>query len=242
MRKLAALEWINFVNLIVIKMDLKNYQPLISNLPVRQQCFSTKRKTWGPAEREIDWLKSVNDRLFDSPYEEKSLRISRQDVFDTTNTREKILKAIYWGYPSGMRGNHFVNLLRKIVQIEKTINELLSIPNPSSDDLKQAQADLNDVTGIGISTYSKLLYFADLSFDGNPCLILDERLFNVFRNKTYLQFDHLSGINRASAEKGGYLDYLEAMKAVSLEIGATGEQLELFLFTFGNQLKETSSL
>ena len=141
-----------------------------------------------------------------------------------------------------MRGKHFVNLLGKIVLIEETINGLRSIPNPGSDDLKQAQADLKDVTGIGISTYSKLLYFADLSFDGNPSLILDERLFNVFRNKTYLQFDRLSGINRAASEKGRYLDYLEVMKAVSLEIGVTGEQLELFLFTFGNQLKETSTL
>ena len=149
-------------------MDIKNYQSLITNLPVRQQCFSTKRTTWRSAEKEIGWLESVNYKLFDNA---EILRISRQDVF-----------------------------------------------------------------------YSKLFYFAELSFDGNPCLILDERLFNVFRDKTYSQFDRLSGINRAAAEKGRYLDYLKVMKEVSLEIGATGEQLELFLFTFGNQLKQAEML
>ena len=220
-------------------MDIKNYQTLITHLPVRQQCFSTKRATWRPAEKEIGWLESLNDKLFDNA---ETLRINRQDVFDTTDIREKILKTIYWGYPRNMRGNHFVDLLDDIEKIEKTIDYLRSIENLGRVHLEKAQANFKSVTGIGISTYSKLLYFADLSFDGNPSLILDERLFNVFRNKTYLQFDRLSGINRAASEKGRYLDYLEVMKAVSLEIGVTGEQLELFLFTFGNQLKETSTL
>ncbi len=97
-------------------MDIDNYRILISNLPVRQQCFTTKRTTWVKAEKEIDWLKDLNNKLFDN---KDTLNISRQDIFNTKKSiRELILKTIYWGYTSGMRGNHFVNILKNISTIE----------------------------------------------------------------------------------------------------------------------------
>ena len=76
-------------------MNMDRYKTLISNLPVRQQSFTTKRATWRKAEREIDWLENLNDKLF---VDKDTLSISRQDIFDTVEIRELILKTIYWGY------------------------------------------------------------------------------------------------------------------------------------------------
>ena len=130
-------------------MDIKNYQTLITHLPVRQQCFSTKRATWRPAEKEIGWLESLNDKLFDNA---ETLRINRQDVFDTTDIREKILKTIYWGYPRNMRGNNFVDLLDGdgIEKIENVIDSLRSIGSLGGAHLEKAQANFKSVKCIGI--------------------------------------------------------------------------------------------
>jgi hypothetical protein len=96
-------------------MQINEFKILISNLPVRQQCFTTKRRIWETAESDIVWLKTLNDNLFGN---NKTLTISRQDIFDTTNLRELLIKTIYWGYTGGMRGKHFANILKQIDLIE----------------------------------------------------------------------------------------------------------------------------
>lgn len=74
-------------------MKIANYQTLIFSLPVRQQCFTTKRTTWLKAEREINWLADLNDSLFEN---RKTLTISRQDIFNSNDSIiESIVKTIY---------------------------------------------------------------------------------------------------------------------------------------------------
>jgi hypothetical protein len=81
-------------------MKIDKFEVLISNLPVRQQSFTTKRTTWKTAEDKIDWLGAINDKLFDF---KETLIISRQDIFISNKSiRETILKTIYWGYTAGM--------------------------------------------------------------------------------------------------------------------------------------------
>ena len=74
-------------------MNINSYQILISNLPVKQQSFTTKRETWQKAEKEIDWLPDLNNKLFEN---QNKLNISRQDIFNSSNSiRELILKTIH---------------------------------------------------------------------------------------------------------------------------------------------------
>ena len=214
-------------------MNIESYKILISNLPVRQQCFTTKRKTWNKAENEIEWLKNLNDKLFG---DKKTLTISRQDIFDTKEPREIIIKTIYWGYTAGMRGNHFVNILKYIDTIEDTILTLKQKSNSTTTDFNSLAETFKNVSGLGLSTYSKLLYFFKITFNGNACLILDQRLINVFVSNTYSEFKTLSSINDYNKEKR-YLDFLQLTKQIANTIETEGENIELFLFTFGNNLK-----
>lgn len=217
-------------------MNIDSYKILISNLPVRQQSFKTKRTTWLNAEKDINWLKKLNDNLFgDKP----TLTINRQDIFDTTDLRETIIKTIYWGYTGGMRGNHFVNMLKDIDLIENSFKKLKQTDNPNTDDLNELTTTFKGVTGVGLSTYSKVLYFLNLTFNDNPCLILDQRLINVFASKTYSEFQQLSGIRYDNAEKK-YLDFLRLTNEVSKKLETKGENVEQFLFIFGNNLKTTN--
>ncbi len=214
-------------------MNIESYKILISNLPVRQQCFTTKRTTWTKAESEIHWLKNLNDRLFG---DKKTLTISRQDIFETMEPREAIIKSIYWGYTAGMRGNHFVNILKHIDTIENVLLPLKENLNSTTTDFNYLTLTFKNVGGLGLSTYSKLLYFFKISFNGNPCLILDQRLIDVFASKTYSNFQLLNKIRYSNAEKK-YLDFLQLTRQLANDIETNGENIELFLFTFGNNLK-----
>lgn len=217
-------------------MNIDRYKILISNLPVRQQCFTTKRKTWLKAENEISWLKQLNDNIFG---DKSTLTISRQDIFETNEPREIIIKAIYWGYTGGMRGNHFVNILKHIDSIENSLLYLREKSNLTTTDFNSLTETFKNVSGLGLSTYSKLLYFFKISFNDNLCLILDQRLIDVFASKSYADFQQLSNIRYDNAEKK-YLDFLQLAKQVASKIETEGENIELFLFTFGNNLKATN--
>jgi len=215
-------------------MNIDNYKILITNLPLRKQCFTTKRTTWKKAENEVAWLKTLNDKLFG---DSSTLTISRQDIFDTKELREAIIKTIYWGYMRGMRGNHFVNILNNIDIIEKQLLKLRETENPTTSDFNNMILNFKNVSGLGLSTYSKLLYFLNISFEKNPCLILDQRLINVFKSKAYSNFIQLNKIRYVNAEKK-YLDFLKLMHEAAINIETEGENIELFLFIFGNNLKE----
>jgi hypothetical protein len=217
------------------QMNINSYKILISNLPVRQQCFTTKRTTWIKAERKIEWLKHLNDKLFG---ENETLTISRQDIFETNEPREKIIKTIYWGYPAGMRGNNFVNILNEIEAIENVLRTLKEKTNLTTTDFIELTITFKNAVGLGLSTYSKLLYFFNLSFNGNPCLILDQRLIDVFASKAYSNFQQLCNIRIYNAEKY-YLNFLLFISKIAINIETEGEKIELFLFTFGKNLKTT---
>jgi len=90
--------------------------------------------------------------------------------------------------------------------------------------------------GLGLSTYSKLMYFRDFKFDGIPALILDERLIRVFKNRVFQEFEMLSRISQHNAGKMYHI-YLQVMFELSERYKVDGEQVEQFLFIFGNHLK-----
>ena len=222
-------------------MNIENYNQLISNLPVREQCFSTQRSTWSKAEDQIKWLKELNDKLFAG---NPSLTISRQDIFETIETREIIIKTIYWGYPRGMWGNHFVNILKNIDLIESTLSDLKNNSNLTSNDfseLSKTFADVRRFRGLGLSTYSKLLYFLKLKFENAPCLILDQRLINVFNSNSYVDFEKLNKIRYGKKAEEMYIEFLLITRNISERLKTNGENIELFLFTFGKNLKPIKS-
>ena len=214
-------------------MNIDYYKTLISNLPVRQQSFKTKRTTWLKAEKEVTWLTDLNNRLFNN---HETLEISRQDIFDTGSTRELILKTIYWGYTGGMRGNHFVNILKHIQTLELTLNNLKAKESLNTTDFNDLAKTLKPISGLGLSTYSKLLYFLDAKFNNNPCLILDQRLIDVFNSKFYEDYLALGEINGYNKETQ-YLPFLDMTNKTAHAMHTKGENIEQFLFLFGNNLK-----
>ena len=135
-----------------------------------------------------------------------------------------------------MRGNHFINILKHIDNIENSLLRLIQKANPTTSDFTELTANFKNVAGLGLSTYSKLLYFFKIKFNDNFCIILDQRLIDVFASKTYSDFQEISKIRYDNAEKK-YLDFLNLIKQLASKIGTEGENIEQFLFIFGNNLK-----
>ena len=217
-------------------MTLDNYKQLIQNLPVRQQSFTAKRdnKKWLEAEKNFKWFKDLNDNYFTN----EQLQISRQDIFDITNSpKEKILKTIFWGYPNGMQGGHksFAGILSKIDRLVEILSDLQNSNDLKLDDLKKAQNNFKPISGLGLSTYSKLLYFFDIKINNIPCLIIDKRLLDVFQSNTFTDFTSLSKIKGDNEKK--YFDCLTIINSAAERLETKGENIEQFLFIFGNNLK-----
>jgi len=177
-------------------MKIAKYKLLIQNLPVREQSFHTKQSTWKKYEVN-KYLLKFNNQLFGK---NKSITISRNDIFTTESTQNLIIKTIYWGYPRGMRGKNFSKVLRNLEAI------------------------------------SKLLYFNKMSINNQPCLILDQRIIDLFKSKTFDELNELEINNSLNAIKL-YPDYLELIHRIASDLSTSGENIEQFLFLFGNNLK-----
>jgi thermostable 8-oxoguanine DNA glycosylase len=80
------------------------------------------------------------------------------------------------------------------------------------------------------------LYFRTFKFGDFNALILDDRLLRVFQHGEFKEFEKLKNLKRTNA-MSNYLYYLEIMHETAKEIGVSPENLEMFLFTFGNNLK-----
>ncbi|ROI14817.1 8-oxoguanine DNA glycosylase OGG fold protein [Epilithonimonas hominis] len=191
-----------------ISNSVIKYTRLISSLPVMDQAFTMKAN---------NWQKYLSDIHFKEIFKyQENICLSRREVHDNNNIDLFILKTILWGYPKGMRGNNFGKIYSRL----NDLSEILNISNRAflkTDDLYELQKRLKTIDGLGLSTYSKLLYFRDFKFDGVPALILDERLIRVFKNKVFAEFEPLAHVTQYNSEKM-YSTYLQLMDQLSKQL------------------------
>ena len=220
-------------------MRLSQYRTLIASLPVHQQSFTSKRRTWGqniPAEMA---------GLFGSS---AALTMSRGDVFAIAKTtppdiRRLVYAVILWGYPAGGRGKNFERMVAKMDVLEGLLSKIRvqngnEIPDWSAhwNEAFREVRSANRIDGVGLSTYSKMLYFLRARVNGHPCLILDNVLMEVFNAGKFDEFAHLETIRYDNAWQH-YPAYLKSMADEATNLDVSGDSLEMFLFTFGPILK-----
>ena len=147
-------------------------------------------------------------------------------------------EVILWGYPRGMRGNHFSDLVRQMDLLESHLNVLRNSGNQISDWGSHWAKHFSNagsgakLMGLGLSTYSKYLYFLKTRVNGRRCLILDNVLIEVFKRRKFEEFASLQKISYFSAPKY-YVQYLDLMESASAKLDVEMDQLEMFLFMFG---------
>lgn len=220
-------------------MELIAYTELIKQMPYKDQAFETRRVTWEPFSDMEVFAQFYGDLFTVYENEKDTVRISRRDVFQMveTNHRKAIFLTILWGYPKGYtRPNNMAQSFKLFLdQIENLAGWLCVEKSINITEMEQI---LNESKGIGLSTLSKLLYFFNITIDGYKGLIIDSKIIRVLQDKKFTELGTLSTI-REHNKVHYYSDYLKKCTELSKANGYKPDQLELFLFMFGNNLKQS---
>ena len=136
-----------------------------------------------------------------------------------------------------MRGRHFQALFQSIDDIEKI---LISSRETDIKNWGEHYRLIGRVEGLGLSTYTKFLYFMRSTINGLPALILDLRLIEVFRKEVFRECSDLKTIRYDNAPNL-YPKYLEMTDCIAKKYQVDSGKLEMFLFEFGANLKLMNS-
>ena len=214
------------------KMRLNSYRCLIANLPFLRHASTSRIETW---QNQVHPIPHCLAEIFGA---NPTVTFSRADLFwmaGATTVQKFVYGVILWGYPNGMRGNNFPNLVESMPLLVDLIGNIRNAGNqiPVWDNHWEIAAEIN---GLGLVTYSKILYFINARANGNRCLILDQVLIDVFASQIFDEFNDLGNIAYENAPFS-YPTYLGLMERESSRMGVTADQLEMFLFMFGRVLK-----
>ena len=139
---------------------------------------------------------------------------------------------LMWGYPTGGRGSNIENILKQLDNLSK----LLSGVNKKN--LKKEESNIlikkfQGIPGLGISTWSKLLYFFMVQIESMKCQIYDLKIVESLNKK---QFSEL-GAQIWRQDVDHYYQYVELVNNLAKCMCVCPEQVELFLFYFNHSYK-----
>lgn len=206
---------------------------LIRSMPVSEQAFTSKKSTWEKYIGKKILSSDILAEIFDN---KEDVEISRQDLLNagkSENLRKFIVSTILWGYPAGMRGNHFENISNHLEKVEACLLKA----KRGIEDWDSHYATANKIEGLGLSTYTKLLYFIGADVNKIPCVILDQRVINAIRKGAICGLESLDGIATHNAAKK-YPEYLMIINEAAKKYGASHGGVEMFIFSFGLNIKE----
>lgn len=181
----------------------------------------------------------INDTLESILNDKGEYCLNRIDVFSERDIDKKFLKVLMWGYPKAKVFNTnkcfmpeilknkgiIINLIDKLK--DKDFNESDFIDN---DNTKK----LSKINGIGISTFSKLMYFFNVKINRNPCIIFDSRVKNALER--YSETDCLNECNQQNINS--YPKFVEGISRISNNTGLEAESIEFILFSVSGSDKK----
>ena len=207
--------------------SIKKYKNLIKLVPVYKQSTRIRREVW--ARFSYSDKERIENRIFGDKAE---VEISREDLIKENDPAKKIVMTLMWGYPTGGRGSNIENILKQLDNLSK----LLSGVNKKN--LKKEESNIlikkfQGIPGLGISTWSKLLYFFMVQIESMKCQIYDLKIVESLNKK---QFSEL-GAQIWRQDVDHYYQYVELVNNLAKCMCVCPEQVELFLFYFNHSYK-----
>ena len=203
------------------------YQNLIKEIPVLKQSAKIKSDVWSKIP--YNDKEEIEDDIFGST---PIVEITREDIFKENNTKKKIIMILMWGYPTGGRGSNISNVLTQLAKLEKTLGTIKD-KNLTVNNFQNCVQQFNGVSGLGISTWSKFLYFFNVKIDSKSCLIYDHKIVKSLNRK---QFNEL-GLKIWKQNADEYLEYINLIESLANGKNFDPAQMELFLFYFNYSYK-----
>jgi len=213
---------------------MQRFKALIQAMPLQEQAFTVKKSNWAKYMGDVSLVSVILSTIFDG---KETVQISRGDLFALAKSNDMttfIVSTILWGYPRGMRGNHFKTITDEL----ETLDYLLREAKQGVSNWSEHYKKVDNIRGLGLSTYSKFLYFLEANIDGDKALILDIRIANTLKNSTFKELEVLNKVTYTNAVKN-YTKYLKHMSELSKVFNVDSGKLEMFIFEFGLNLKVT---
>ncbi len=206
---------------------IETYRNLISNIPVDFQSATVKKSNWSRFNSEL-----VNN-VFGK---ESEIEISRIDVKKESDIEKKIVLTLMWGYPSGGRGRHIQNILDNLDGLKKVFQRYREkrIDEGTADNLIK---EFVTIKGLGVSTWSKLLYFFGYEIDFCKCQIYDEKIVASLNKKQFSIMNDKIWVH-TSKEYYNYIRFLDDISKKFLNHESL-DKIELFFFYFNLGYKFT---
>ena len=198
-------------------MNYLMFNTLVSTLdPMRDQCaVRVNRASLLNMENAVPSAVARNDHFFDGRQE---VSLTREYVFGAcagVDLERGLHSALYWGYPRNLHGvcSHvhqnyeiIINLLRNYRNVNLSLDDYHTL----SDSV------FIPARGVNISTFSKILYFCNVRFNGNPCVIYDNRVkskINCLSDEVV--FDGLRHATHMADSYTAYWHYVESVAALA---------------------------
>ena len=212
-------------------MQIIDFEKFIREIPYEYQAFDIKRKVWKNLSQS-----TIIDKIFE---DNEEVTLSRSDLFHAAfDLEEFIIKVLMWGYPSKGRGKNVDNLLLPD-NFNQFIHKLKLLEEKDNIILLDVY-DLVKIKGLGFSTLSKILYFKKWKVESFRAMILDQRVINSLNHGSKFKDPGIEKFKMLSYDKaiGYYEDYLKFISELALRMNVLPDQIEMFLFEFGSNLKE----
>ncbi len=209
------------------QLCLKDFINLIAAMPTEYQSFTAKRisKNWASILQWQDRAGRAMRRVWGN---REAIELCRADVKSLAQANDLdcfVMATLIWGYPRGMRSDHAVNICHQLPDLVK----LLSKAKKGIKNWRRHFEKVGNINGLGISTYTKFLYFLGAKVEGRNALILDDTISRVGRRGVFEEF------SREYSDRT-YVAYLGRMHELATTLGVSAESLEFFLFEFGLNL------
>lgn len=217
-------------------MRVADFSDLVSSMPTQEHAFWAWRRTWEPRISAGGTAGRALEAVFALGDDASGAKVSRGDIRrfgEQGQLPECIMAALVWGYPGGMRGGYTRSVCENLDSIVDIVEPWL---DRNIHDWRDHLERVRPIRGLGLSTYSKFIAFLPMQVGGRQALILDDVVATVVGDGRFVEFDDLAGLTYENAPVR-YPEYLACMNDVARGIGAEPEQLEMFLFAFGRNLK-----
>ncbi len=144
------------------------------------------------------------------------------------------ISVLYWGYPTNRweRCSEAMNSWQELIMLVRDIRYHRNMTDQYYRDLIPLMRDINN---LGISTFSKLFYFAGATVNGKSCLIFDNM---VVKGIGYLEgdiFDRLRNSIVGNDRYEVYLRYLDAIDELSERMTIPPANIEYVLWLAGKK-------
>ena len=204
--------------------SISEYSDLIKLIPAKCQSSLIKKAVWERFDYGDDEIKEA---IFGA---DEEVEISREDIFSENNTKKKLVMILMWGYPSGGRGSNIQSVLLRINELVGLLSSVAG-RNLKESEAKDLFKKFGNFGGLGISTWTKFLYFFKVSVDSKECQIFDIKIVNSLNKRQFSQLVS-NDVQEWKHNNEHYLRYIEFADKLASGLGVSAEQVELFLFSF----------